>query len=104
MNRNDFYQLISNPAVVAIFEQLQDVHIIRKSLMAAQNVMDSVGMSDAALDEIQSKIEEYGFIETGYINMLEEIYHVSWHWHSVIKKHIKLNTTFDNLPEYIKAA
>ncbi len=105
MKREKIWNLINNPAFVTVMQAMRDTKTTRAALIAALNTLKNNHISADAINEVQSKIDEYNKIESSYSNMLEDIYGVTWHWWALLEKYINDGVSSeDDLPEYAKPA
>lgn len=77
--------------------KLEETH---RDLIAAENVMERVGISGATLDEVRAKKLEYDAIIKNYSILIEDTWHITWQTESLIKKY--LDYDIDQLSEYAR--
>ncbi len=103
IKREILRQHLHNTPLVQTIEQKQQIDITRKKLREALQIMSEIEVSETAIADVQSKYDEYGKISSGYSNLLEDVFGISWQTERIICKYTDcLDEYIDNLSENIK--
>ncbi len=95
----DILQLyLQNFPLVQAIRQKSEIDETRKALKNALDVMKKSQISEAALSEVNSKVEEYNTISKNYGNMIEDSWHITWQTEAIIRKYI--DCRLNELPEF----
>lgn len=105
MPREALRAYLRNPALTQALRAMKEIDQTRKDLMRAADTLRSVNASQEACAEVETKITEYGKIKNYYGNMIEDLWHISWHWWTTLEKHLDYDDEeIDALPDCIKTA
>ncbi len=78
IKREILRQHLHNTPLVQTIEQKQQIDTTRKKLRGALQIMSEIEVSETAIADVQSKYDEYGKISSGYSNLLEDVFGISW--------------------------
>ena len=99
MTHDELRAHLQNDLLLSAIEAKKEIDESRKSLCAALNIMNDVGVSKPACMEVQAKITEYNKISLCYSNLLEDAFCVTWQAEAVIRKYTdSTDAEIDRLP------
>lgn len=103
MQKEQLRKYLKNQPLIAAIRQRTQIDDTRKRLYDALNIANETGMSEATINELKVKCDEYNKIHKGYGNMIEDIWGISWQKEGILKRHIDYtDDEIDRLPEVIK--
>lgn len=103
MQKEQLRKYLKNQPLITAIRRKMEVNDTRKRLFDALNIANETSMSEATINELKVKRDEYNKIYHGYGDMIESVWGISWQNEEIIKRHIDYtDDEIDKLPEVIK--
>lgn len=105
LTREKLREYVNNGPLISALQEKARVSELHVKLQEAITLMHVIHASDTTIAEISAKAEEYAAIVGAYGNLIEDTWHVTWHYEKTILKYAEWSDDgINSLSDTIKLA